>query len=402
MRLLLDRSLICGLLLSSLIFSCKKSKAAKADDFIYSTEDVEQSIAGSYSAVNARIDQINIIGSAAMPLRSVLKSTTVLKLADLEADPWDSAIWSTNEIFNCFGPCEEVGHSNTPSQFVAQAINSDRQGSPMAAVQESVGILCLLSQIFDNSKGMPSAGTKTVSFNEDLRGDLASACPAVELGETDFDATVTVSDLTGTMFDKKIDFTRSGQSGSTVYIRSNDKLVNVGNFVGSADSVRRSILSYNKESKIFRFELIGMNGPGDISKILNFYRGFIDENTNEMRFTAVIGSNFKIADRWQNLSFLTVNGQFEQNEIGASISRQNAQSTFENKFICFKAENTTFVNNTGCTEDTNNNRKSSWSYTNQLFIDFAAKSPADWKMTENTGLADFDATTIFTLAPIYQ
>lgn len=402
MRIPFSRFLVCSLLLFSLTISCKKSQSHGAEDPIVTDPDVEQSLGGSYTIVSAHIGQINIIGPETVtPLKALAKSKSSFKLADVQTDAWDNAIWSSTEVFNCFGPCDGEGHSNTPSQFVAQAINPDRQASPMASVQESVALLCLLSQIFDNT-ALPAAGSKKVSFDSELRDDLASACPYMDVGETDFDATITVTDLTGTMFDKKIEFTPTGQTASTVYLRNNGKFVNIGRFEGSADSVRRTILSFNQESGIFRFELIGLDNPGDINKSLNFYRGFIDENSSEMRFTAVMGSNFKTADRWQNLSFLTVNGQFGQNEIGATISRQDAQSSFQNKFVCFKGQNTTFVNNTACTEDPMNDRKSSWSYTSQLFIDLAAKTPADWKLTENTVLAEFDATTIFTLPPIYQ
>lgn len=391
--------LISAILFSTLSVSCKKDSKKSAEDDVELTGDViQKSVAGSYTAISTRVAQINIIGDAIPGLHA----KSPLKLADVQADPWDEAIWKTTEVFNCFGPCDEDGHSNTPAQFVSQALSPDRQASPMNAIQKSVSTLCLLSEVFREESGFPSAGTKTVNFDAELRDSLSGACPEMDVGETDFQATAVVTDFKGTAFDKKIEFSRAGEGASTVFLRNDGVTINVATYEASEGKVSRTYFNYDQETGIFRFELAGFDTPGDINKSFNFYRGYIDENTSDIRFTAVMGSNFQVAGRWQNLSWLSINGQYGQNEIGATISRQDAQQTFENKFVCFTSESVTFVNNSGCVEDPTNNRKSVWGYTSELFIAVAAKTPADWKLTENTGLAPFDATTMFTLAPVYQ
>jgi hypothetical protein len=393
--------LISTALLSTLSVSCKKdSKKAAEDEIVFSGDAIEKSVSGTYVAISSRIGQINIVGDAVPALH--LQANAPLKLADVQVDPWDAAIWKTTEVFNCFGPCDVEGHSNTPAQFVAQALSPSRQASPMNAVQKSVNTLCLLSEIFKDELGFPAAGTRTINFDAELRDALSGVCSEIDIGENDFQATAVVSDLKGSAFDKKIEFGRAGEAVSTVLLRHDGVTINVASYEASEGKVSRTYFNYNVESGIFRFELAGFDAPGDISKSFNFYRGFIDDNTSDIRFTAVMGSNFKVADRWQNLSWLSINGQYGQNEIGATMSRQDAQQSFENKFVCFKAEAVTFINNTGCVEDPSNNRKSLWGYSSELFKVIAAKTPADWKLSENTGLAAFDATTMFSLAPIYE
>lgn len=400
---MIKSALYSAIFLSGILSACSKSDS---EDTKTSTsgDTLEAGVAGSYNVMSAQLGQLNIATYAQTGLR--LQGPRLLD-NDLSAVDWDDTIWSNTEVFNCFGECDVAGHSNTPAQFVGQALDKDRNSSPLQKVQEAVGVFCTLGVVFADEAGIPSAVTgKEVLVDAAFREKLATECGDDKGGdEEDFTATVDVEDISGAAFDRKITFKIDGEAAFVTYIRNDGTTINVGSLESyeedGSTSVSRTMLSYDSSSKIFRFEYVNMQDGNSINTSLNFYRGFTDKNTNEIRFGAVMGSNYKVEDRWQNLSFLSVNGNGEEAQAGATMSRQDAYQSFVNKFDCFLTEDGSFVNFTGCTENSAENRKSDWSFESELFAKVAARG-LNWTMGADSTIAAFTKDNMLSLEPNYD
>lgn len=402
---MIKNSVYSVLLLSTLHAACSKSDSETTTPSSTETETLEAGVAGSYNVITTQLGQLNIADYAKTELRLKAKSPKLLD-NDLSAVDWDDTIWSATEVFNCFGECDVAGHSNTPAQFVGQALDKNRSSSPMANIESAVSTLCTLGVVFADEAGIPAAVTgKSITVDAAFREKLATECGDESDDEEDFTATVDVEEVNGTTFDRKITFNVGENFAFTTYIRNDGTTINIGSFESGeedgAATVSRTLVSYDVNSKIFRFEYVGMDEGNSINTSLNFYRGFIDKDSGEVRFAAVMGSNYKVDDRWQNLSFLNVNGNNSESQAGATMSREDAYQSFKNKFDCFLTEDGSFVNFTGCTENADEDRTGDWSFESELFLKVVDQG-MDWTLDENSEIAPFTKDDMLTLEPNFD
>lgn len=400
---MIKSALYSVILLSGILSSCSKSDSEDTKT-ASSGETLEAGVSGSYNVISAQLGQLNIADYAATGLRL---NGPRLADTDLSAVDWDDSIWSSTEIFNCFSECDVAGHSSTPAQFVGQALDKERNSSPLEKVQQAVSMICTLGVVFADEAGVPSAVTgKEVAVNAAFREKLASQCGDEGGGdEEDFTATVDVEEIDGATFDRKITFHVGEGDVFVNYIRNDGTTINIGSLENSEEngesSISRTLVSYDNSTKIFRFEYVNMQEGNSINTSLNFYRGFTDKNTNEIRFAAVMGSNYKVDGRWQNLSFLSVNGNGEEDQAGATMSRQDAYQSFKNKFDCFLTSDGSFVNFSGCTENSAENRTSDWSFESELF-DKVLDRGLNWTLGADSSVVAFTKDNMLSLEPNYD
>lgn len=391
------RTLMTISLLSAFATSCGKKDS---DDNSGGGDSKPAGVLEAYSEVSSSAGKLNL---------TQYKSGTSLALADEE---WDDSDWATTDRFNCFGECDG---SITAKQYVDDAINPKKPG-PLGTAMESIEMLCIVGALYadDLEDGLPPVGTKKFKITKDIIKVLEDECDAgddVSEGLQSATLSAKTTDVSGDDYDRKIVFTVDGDNGEEeypFYYKNSDDIVAIGTFEKSGDesegSITRSVFKIDMAKKIFRMEYYSRDWPTDHENIddhgFSFYRGFLDEDSGEVRFLSNMGnSNYQL-----NNTFLSLNGNEGDSEkqAGAYFARTSQEGTgLEGAFVCFKKKDGDYVNNSGCTENDDEDRKTPWSKDESLWKKVEAKEFDDLSDKPGT-LPDFNADTMFTAAPEFK
>lgn len=309
--------------------------------------------------------------------------------------------WNSQVTFNHFGANCTQSYCGTPRYYVREAMNPDGEFTPVSKMNESLNMLCAFGQVLSadqlDAVGLPKAMAETeMTMDAARRERIETNCGMEVQGEFNFKFAVT--DLTSGDFSKKIRIVTDGEHAEDMTYYMSLTAAGV-RFLQSKidpenDKVRERIqFSYAPDAGKFNFEYVS-NKYGDTfeDKSFNQFRTAIDEKTKEARFTSVMGSSPE-----ENLTFLAVSGNLDAEDTGGAFFYRIAdQSGVENQFVCFNKSNGNFVNNTGCTENADNNRKVTFNPDSKSFSSLAAlnKDSAKWTIDENTPALKFNVDDI--------
>ncbi len=269
--------------------------------------------------------------------------------------------WENQQTFNWFGSGHEG--SATPKQFLNSALDSEGNG-PLSKMAQSTKI--------------------ETDCNQEIDSESAESI------------LVGVTDITSDDYSKHIEMEMGGEYPTTMQMYIGFSPTNIFALQWTEEesdvpSVNRVAFKYNPQTKIFAFEYFSrMYGEVFADKSYNHYRVAIDENTDELRVSTVMGTSEE-----ENLTFLGLQGNFEEAEAGAAFYRVGPPN-IEDQFICVNVDNGNFVNTTGCSENSEEDRVHEFNLTTPSYLSSYAIDHADWKGDETVRSPSFDLDTILT------
>lgn len=396
----------------AMAFAC-----GKKDEKSSSAPEQAKDLNEAFSILNTSVGTLNLATYSIAALRAD-SSGPSLALAD---DVWDAASWGTTQRFNWFGD-GHPGTSATAREYLHDALDKNLPG-PMGAVAKGFGPFCYLGVLmpasgFDSVTGLPVVGLYPVTMTDAMKEALKTTCNMTDRdiqGIPSDGLSITVAESASASFDRRITFEIKGDSEEMSYpfeFKNSAGIVAISSMekTGTAASgrVSRMIVQQDMSTKIFRMEYYDRTFPvpargsaiggGDVDSY-SFYRGFYDGNTKEVRFFSNMGnSNF-----YANSTFLGLNGNEGESQAGAYFHRtaDGEGTELAGAFVCFNRTDGAFINTTGCTENSANDRKQVWTSESPLWVTVTGKGFADWGPTVGA-IPQFDATTMFTVEPNYK
>lgn len=334
---------------------------------------------------------------------------------DLADETWTNAEW-TESRFNCYDSCSG---SASGQKFVADTLDKSKSG-PMGNVQKSINSFCYVGAMLDSSKfdssGLPIDGSYPITVTDAMKAALKTDClmddeTITQLGSATVSIAVEAS--SSTAYDKLITFAMSagGQTQTyPIYYKNSGGKIAIGQFSASGTApnvtVTHSIMVQDLNTNLFCMEHFYRTFPatadattgGMTGGSFSYYRGFYDKNTGEVRFFSNMGNSYY----QKNNTFVSISANENEAQAGAYLSRTTDENTaLTGAFVCFLKADGAFVNNTGCTENASEDRKTSWSKDSTLWSTVAGKTYDAWGDTPVT-IPEFDKTTMYTLEPNYK
>jgi hypothetical protein len=390
-------SLSAMALSGALLFSCGKKDEDKVAEVAYpegiAPEEGESTVTKSVAIANSLVLSLEDFGDYDVDSKR-LKRT---KLVDYTIDTEEK--WNNQETFNWF----DSGNSGsaTPKEFVNAALNPDQDNAPLNKMKSSMDMLCTLGALFPESElgadGMPKAREfEELEVDEDTIARIEENCNQ-EIGDDEEIGTfeVGVEDITSDHYSKYIKMYVGGDYPQTLNIYLGFKPTGISLLQWTEEEkedpyVERMAFNYDPQNKLFAFEYIsGVFAEEQSSKSYNHHRVAIDENTDEARVFAVMGSSLE-----ENLTFIGLNGNFKESEVGVSFYRVGPPNVAD-AFICVNADDGSFVNTTGCTENDDLDRETEFNQDSEGFSSAYEIDADDWNGDETISPPSFDLDSIF-------
>lgn len=311
------------------------------------------------------------------------------------------AKWETQQTFNWFDDSHEG--SATPKEFLQAALDPEQSNAPLYKMTQATSMMCIVGAMFGDddldADGMPKArALGTLTVDADAVSRIETEC-----GD-DFDEEVlsliqvSVTDLTNDDYSKYIKMVIEGEETLTTHFYvgfspTSISLLQWDESESETPTVNRTAYKYNPQTGEFAFEYFyRVFGSTFATKSYNHHRVAINEQSNEARVTAVMGSSDE-----ENLTFIGLNGNFEESQAGASFYRIGPPDVSD-QFVCVDVDDGSFVNTTGCTENADEDRLYEFNVDSVSFSSGNALEHDEWITDENVAPPAFDLDSILTEA----
>jgi hypothetical protein len=333
--------------------------------------------------------------------------TTSLGFAD---ENWTSDSWGAIDRFAC--PDSGCTGSDTAKETINSQLDSSR-GGVLGKVKKELKNLCYMGALMPSteidSAFLPIVATvHTVTVTDAMVINLISDCKMDSTEAATFKTktvSLTIEDPQGTAYDRYVTL-NYGSGDKPYYVKNSDGVIRVAaydsNTTGdnSTHGISRVLFEKDLATEIFRYEyfsrIVATGQTEALGGDLTFSRGYINDVSKEISFVGDFGKSYYQA----NHTFIGLSSNMAEINAGAFFSMTAASDiALTGAFVCFKRADGTFVNSSGCTENSAKTRKLEWKSSTPLFVTIAASTQSSWELTTTTSVKPFDGESLVTLAP---
>lgn len=358
--------------------------------------DPSKDIATLYKVMATSLGAMQVTGYA-----------TTIGFAD---ETWTSESWGVTERFAC--PDSGCTGSDTAKETINAQLDSSR-GGVVGTIKKELVSLCFIGVLMPADEidfdFLPIVASKhTLEVSDAMVASLTSDCKLSAAEAAAYKTktvTLTIEDPVGTVYDRNLIF-NSGAGDKPYYIKNSDGMIRVADHdsntsgEGSTHGISRVILEKDLATDIFRYEYFARILATGQTEALGgkqiFSRGYVNGFTKEVSFVGDFGAAYYQI----NHTFIGLSANTAEASAGAYFSRTAASDTaLTGAFVCFKKTDGTFVNSTGCTDNSFDDRKREWNTSASVFTKIAGSTQASWDLEASTGLKDFDGASLLTVAP---
>ena len=333
--------------------------------------------------------------------------TTSLGFAD---ETWTSDSWGVTDRFAC--PDTGCTGSDTAKETINSQLDSSR-GGVLGKVKKELKNLCYMGALMPSaeidSAFLPIvAAAHTVTVTDAMVTNLISDCKMDSTEAATFKTktvSLTIEDPQGTTYDRYVTL-NYGSGDKSYYIKNSDGFIRAAFYDGSTTGdnsthgISRVLFEKDLATEIFRYEyfsrILATGQTEALGGALTFSRGYINDVTKEISFVGDFGKSYYQA----NHTFIGLSSNTAEINAGAFFSMTAASDkALTGAFVCFKRADGTFVNSSGCTENSSKSRKLEWKSSAAMFSTIAASAQSSWDLTAATSVKSFDGESLVTLAP---